>query len=76
MFKQGRLGLTRTRGRNYAYGNYDSNDAEAYFFDPENDALQDAAPIRFSGGDYSFIHKSVWEYHPSFPRPARLKWFV
>jgi len=27
-----------------------------------NQAVQDASPLRFSGGEYSFVHKSIYEY--------------
>ena len=36
-----------------------------FFFKEENQAYQDASPLRFSGGEYSFVHKSIYEYFTS-----------
>jgi WD40 repeat protein/ankyrin repeat protein len=33
-----------------------------FFSSEDNQAVQDASPLRFSGGEYTFVHKSLYEY--------------
>ncbi len=40
----------------------DKRDLCAFFDKDITKAAQDASPLRFSGGEYSFVHKSLYEY--------------
>jgi len=40
----------------------DKIDLWAFFNNQEHQAVQDASPLRFTSGEYSFIHKSIYEY--------------
>jgi len=33
-----------------------------FFSSEANQAAQDASPLRLSGGEFSFVHKSIWEF--------------
>jgi WD40 repeat protein len=40
----------------------EKQDLWAFFDKDTTKAAQDASPLRFSGGEYSFVHKSLYEY--------------
>jgi len=40
----------------------EKQDLWTFFSNDTHQAAQDASPLRFSGGEYSFVHKSLYEY--------------